>query len=66
MAQLKQEVKNLNKNLDEHITEQRADFKELKDAIANLRGEFAGKWVEKIVIGTLIAFIGVLIKVFLG
>jgi len=47
----------IGKTLDNHIAEQREDFNTVFKKLDALSGKFAGKWVEKVTVGVLIAII---------
>ncbi len=58
------EMKSVSDKLENHVVEQREQFKEQKedikslgDKIDNLPSKFAGKWVEKLAVGGTIALI---------
>ena len=57
MAVIETEIKNINKNLDTQREEQNEKFETVFNKIDELKKEFAGKWVEKVTVGTLIAVI---------
>ncbi len=65
LAVMETEMKGMTKKLDNHIVEQREDFKSvnktLKDLGDKLDRKYAGKWVEKVTIGVVIIIIGTLV-----
>ena len=57
MAVIETEVKNINKSIDKHISDQRKDFDTVFKKLDKMGNQFAGKWVEKVSIGVLISII---------
>jgi len=58
LAKLEQKVTDIDKKLDNHTLEQRQDFDKVFEKLDNLSGKFAGKWTEKVIIGTIIIILG--------
>ncbi len=58
LMKVETEMKGIKKSLDEHKKEQREDFDLVFNKLDNLNGKFAGKWVEKIALGSLVTIIG--------
>lgn len=55
------EIKGINEKLDNHTDQQRIDFKNLNKKLDNMVKQFAGKWVEKLTIASLVAMIAALV-----
>ena len=60
------EVKNVNEVLKQHVEEQREDFQRLHDKLDDMKSSFAGKWVEKVLIGVVITVFGAAITLALS
>lgn len=65
MAKMEQKITDINGKLDNHIQEQREDFNKVFSKLDNLNNKFAGKWVEKLSMGILLALITALIGLIL-
>ena len=64
MAELKQQVKDIDEKLDTHTKEQREDFKILFKKIDSMHHKFAGKWVEKMIAGIIVgAIVGIIVLI---
>ncbi len=65
LAKLEQFVKDIGKKLDTHVMEQRENFQIVFKKFDKLDSSFAGKWVEKVVIGSIISVVGGIITLML-
>ena len=53
-------ITSIEKSLEEHKNEQRADFDKVLAKLDRLENSFAGKWTEKIIVGVVLALIGII------
>lgn len=61
LVRVETKLEDMCSKLDTHITDQRKDFDKVIAKIDTLGTKFAGKWVEKVALGVLVAAIGGLI-----
>jgi len=66
LMKLETNIDNIKKKLDDHATEQRIDFANLMEKLDNMQNSFAGKWVEKVILGLLITIISSIILLLMG
>jgi len=64
MAVMEQKVTDIGKSLDNHAKEQREDFKTISEKLDSLGSNFAGKWVEKVAIGSVATLVASLVTLF--
>jgi len=57
IVKVETKLEGLADKLDDHAIEQREDFKKIFDKLDKLGESFAGKWVEKIVLGLLVSIV---------
>lgn len=57
-AMLKEKVNNIGIKQDVQAKQQREDFQRIFNKLDSLDDKFASKWVEKLVLGILIALVG--------
>lgn len=55
---MEEQINHIKTEIDSHVLTQRDDFKEIKEMIGGLQSNFAGKWVEKVAIGSLVTLLG--------
>jgi len=61
LAKVEQKIENIDNKLDEHVLVQRLDFDKIHQKLDKMGGKFAGKWVEKVALATLVTLIGAFI-----
>jgi hypothetical protein len=57
IVKMETKIENVSKKMDEHCSEQRQDFDRVFNKLDTLNNKFAGKWVEKIVVGLLVSIV---------
>jgi hypothetical protein len=62
LMRLETQVTGIKDSLEEHKHEQRQDFDKILNKLDDLDGKFANKWVEKVIVGALIAGLGTIIS----
>ena len=58
LVRVETKMEDISKKLDEHVLTQREDFQKVFKKLDDLHGSFAGKWVEKVIVGIIITFMG--------
>ena len=58
MAKIETQIVDIKEGLSQHVDEQRKDFDKVFNKLDEMHSAFAGKWVEKIVVGIIIMIIG--------
>ena len=57
MATIETRTRDIDSKIDNHVHEQREDFDKVFQKLDKLNTKFAGKWVEKVALGTLISLL---------
>jgi len=57
MAKIETNLDNIKDSLEIHVQDQKEDFNHIMNKLDNMHNSFAGKWVEKVAIGSVLAIL---------